>query len=81
MRNVTRALVVAIVASLVAVAGSVYAQTPTAADFDGDVPDPGPRVQPCAEGVGGAVVGGQWQSGESYCCPDELAALIKHATG
>ena len=31
MRNVTRALVGALVASLVAV--SVYAQTPTAADF------------------------------------------------
>jgi hypothetical protein len=33
MRNVTRALVGAIVASLVATAVSVYAQTPTAADF------------------------------------------------
>ena len=33
MRNVTRALVGAIVASLVAAAVSVYAQTPTAADF------------------------------------------------
>jgi len=33
MRNVTRALVAAIVASLVAAAVSVYAQTPTAADF------------------------------------------------
>src|SRR4029450_8277990 len=33
MRNVTRALVVALVASLVAAAVSVYAQTPTAADF------------------------------------------------
>jgi hypothetical protein len=33
MQNVTRALVVAIVASLVAAAVSVYAQTPTAADF------------------------------------------------
>jgi len=34
MRNVTRALVGALVASLVAAAVSVYAQTPTAADFD-----------------------------------------------
>jgi hypothetical protein len=33
MQNVTRALVGAIVASLVAAAVSVYAQTPTAADF------------------------------------------------
>jgi hypothetical protein len=33
MQNVTRALVVAIVASLVAAAVSVYAQTPTVADF------------------------------------------------
>jgi hypothetical protein len=33
MRNVTRALVGAIVASLVAAAVSVYAETPTAADF------------------------------------------------
>ena len=33
MQNVTRALVVAIVASLVAAAVSVYAETPTAADF------------------------------------------------
>jgi hypothetical protein len=33
MRNVTRALVGAIVATLVATAGSVNAQTPTAADF------------------------------------------------
>jgi hypothetical protein len=33
MRNVTRALVGAIVASLVSAAVSVYAQTPTAADF------------------------------------------------
>jgi hypothetical protein len=33
MRNVTRALVGALVASLVAAAVSVYAQTPTAADF------------------------------------------------
>ena len=33
MRNVTRALVGAIVASLVAAAVSVYAQTPTEADF------------------------------------------------
>jgi hypothetical protein len=33
MRNVTRALVGAIVASLVATAVSVYAQTPTEADF------------------------------------------------
>ncbi len=33
MQNGTRALVVAIVASLVAAAVSVYAQTPTAADF------------------------------------------------
>ena len=33
MRKVTRALVGAIVASLVAAAVSVYAQTPTAADF------------------------------------------------
>ncbi len=33
MRNVTRALVGAIVATLVAAAVSVYAQTPTAADF------------------------------------------------
>ena len=33
MQNVTRALVGAIVASFVAVAVSVYAQTPTAADF------------------------------------------------
>jgi hypothetical protein len=33
MRNVTRALVVALVASLVAAAVSGYAQTPTAADF------------------------------------------------
>ena len=33
MRNVTRALVGALVASLVVTAGSVYAQTPTAADF------------------------------------------------
>ena len=33
MQNVTRALVGAIVASLVAVAVSVHAQTPTAADF------------------------------------------------
>jgi hypothetical protein len=33
MRNVTRALVGALVASLVAAAVSVWAQTPTAADF------------------------------------------------
>ena len=33
MQNVTRALVGAIVASLVAAAVTVYAQTPTAADF------------------------------------------------
>jgi hypothetical protein len=33
MRNVTRALVGALVASLVAAAVSVYAETPTAADF------------------------------------------------
>ena len=33
MRNMTRALVGALVASLVAAAVSVYAQTPTAADF------------------------------------------------
>ena len=33
MQNVTRALVGAIVASFVAVAVSVYAQTPTAAEF------------------------------------------------
>jgi hypothetical protein len=33
MRKVTRALVGAIVASLVAVAASVYAETPTEADF------------------------------------------------
>ena len=33
MRNVTRALVGAIMASLVSAAVSVYAQTPTAADF------------------------------------------------
>ena len=33
MRNVTRALVGALVASLVAAAVSVYAQTPTEADF------------------------------------------------
>jgi hypothetical protein len=33
MRNVTRALVGAIVASLVSAAVSVYAQTPTTADF------------------------------------------------
>ena len=33
MRNVTRPLVGALVASLVAAAVSVYAQTPTAADF------------------------------------------------
>jgi len=33
MQNVTRALVGALVASLVAAAVSVYAQTPTAADF------------------------------------------------
>jgi hypothetical protein len=33
MRNVTRALVGAVVASVVAAAVSVYAETPTAADF------------------------------------------------
>ena len=44
----------------------------------GHPPDPGPRVQPRAEGAEGAIVGGQRESGESEGCAEELAAWVEH---
>jgi hypothetical protein len=46
---------------------------------DGDVPDPGPRVEPRAESVERAIVRGQKESGESEYRPQALAAWVEHA--
>ena len=45
-----------------------------------NVTDATPRIQPGAKGVHGAIVGGQRESGEAEGCPEELAALVEHAS-
>src|SRR5437899_11696277 len=45
---------------------------------DSDVPNPGPRVEPGAEGVEGTVIRGQGAPRESDCCSVESASLIQH---
>jgi hypothetical protein len=45
---------------------------------DGDVPDPGPGVEPGAERVERAVVRGHRTPGEAECCSQELTALVEH---
>ena len=41
--------------------------------------DAGPRVEPRAESVEGAIVGWARESGEAAGCSQELAALVEHA--
>jgi hypothetical protein len=41
--------------------------------------DAGPRVEPRAESVEGAIVGWARESGEAGGCSQELAALVEHA--
>jgi len=45
----------------------------------GDVPDPGPGVEPDAERVQRAIVRGHRASGEAECRQEESAALVEHA--
>ena len=45
----------------------------------GDVSDTGPRIQPGAESVEGAVVRGHRAPGEADSRTQELAALVGHA--
>src|SRR4029450_474787 len=45
---------------------------------DRDPPDASPRVQPGAEGMEGAVIGGHRAPGEADSSTQELAALVEH---
>jgi hypothetical protein len=44
----------------------------------GDVPNPGPRVEPRTQSMEGAVVRGQRAPGESECRNEQSAALVEH---